>query len=150
MSLFAKSSNGRCDSALCSAISRVLEQAKYSVTFISFDRCYICEAHHVLRKYWNTVVNGKRIYMLHCSIGIYCFKDVQKVRDTGIQKSDILQEMVVVSANPYLLKEAFGSPSHQPNNAASAFLAIDLAVASSEQTLAACYSVLHLHLKTTA
>lgn len=85
-----------------------------------------------------------------CNTGISCFKDVKKVHDTGIQKSDILQEMVVVSANPYLLKEAFGSPSHQPNNAASAFLAIDLAVASSEQTLAACFSVHHLHSRTTA
>lgn len=62
----------------------------------------------------------------------------------GTQKGDNLQEMVVLPANPYLLKEALGSPSHQPNNSTPAFLAINLAGASSEQTVAACFSVLHL------
>ena len=66
----------------------------------------------------------------------------------GTHNSDILQEMVVVPANADLLKEALGSPAHQPNNAAPAFLAINLASASSEQTLAACFSVLHLEHET--
>ena len=76
------------------------------------------------------------------------FEARQKVHDTGPQKSYTLQEMVVVPANPYLLKEAFSSPSHQPNNATPAFLAISLAGSSSEQTLAACFSVLNLKRET--
>lgn len=70
--------------------------------------------------------------------------------ELGTQKSDMLQEMVVVPANPDLLKEALSSPSHQPNNAAPAFLAINLANASSQQTLAACFSELHLKHETVA
>lgn len=66
------------------------------------------------------------------------------MHNVAVQKRDVLQEMVMVPANPYLPKEARGSPTHQTDNATSAFLAINFAGTIPEQTLAACFSVVHL------
>lgn len=52
--------------------------------------------------------------------------------------------MIMVPANSYLLKEALGSPSHQTDYTTSTFLAINFAGTIPEQTLAACFSVVHL------
>lgn len=61
-----------------------------------------------------------------------------------LQRSAMLQEMSVLPANTYLLKEAYCSPSHQPNNTSPSLLASNLPIAASQQTLTARFSILNL------
>ena len=54
-----------------------------------------------------------------------------------IKRNTTLQELVVLPANTYLLKNAFCSPSHQLNNTTSTLSALNLPSACSQQSLAA-------------